>query len=147
MSDHPELSSDEPQQIGPDQAGKHQSIPMDVLILTPDHEIRGLIYVPRSARKERRLSELLNTPDRRFLAVTDAQLTPRQGPATAQHYSFLQVRMESIIMLHPWAQRLWPSQSSANSATSKAAFGTNETAPLKKEQRKLSQFREKLSQS
>ena len=83
---------------------KETSIPMEVVILTPDHEILGLIHVSRNAREDRRISDLLNDPQRRFLAVTDAKLIARVGPGAPRLYSFLQLHIDNIIMIHPSAQ-------------------------------------------
>ncbi len=95
-------SSPEPKGI----QSKAAAIPMSVVILTPDHEVHGIIYVSRSAKEERRISDLLNDPDKRFLAVTDARLIHREGPSTPRLYSFLQLQLSNIIMIHPAAQTL-----------------------------------------
>lgn len=83
---------------------KEAALPVEVVILTPDHEVQGIIYVSRDAKEDRRISDLLNDPDRRFLAVTDARLVARTGPATPRLYSFLQLHIDNIIMIHPSAQ-------------------------------------------
>lgn len=85
-------------------ASKENAIPVEVVILTADHEVHGLIYVSRSTREDRRITDLLNSPNRRFLAVTDAKLTPRQGPGTPRLYRFLQLHIDNIIMIHPSTQ-------------------------------------------
>ena len=85
---------------------KEAALPMEVVILTPDHEIHGIIYVSRSAKTERRISDLLNDPDKRFLAVTDARLVSRTGPSAPRMYSFLQLQINNIVMIHPAAQAL-----------------------------------------
>jgi hypothetical protein len=77
---------------------------MEVVILTPDHEVQGIIYVARAVKEDRRISDLLNDPDKRFLAVTDARLINREGPSTPRLYSFLQLHINNIIMIHPAAQ-------------------------------------------
>lgn len=82
-------------------SSKADAMPVEVEILTLDHEIKGLIYVARDTDDSRRISELLNDTDRRFLAVTDAQLIPRKGPGSAMHYRFLQIQISNIILLHP----------------------------------------------
>ncbi|WP_303673216.1 DUF6812 domain-containing protein [Vampirovibrio chlorellavorus] len=84
--------------------GKEAAIPMEVVILTADHEVQGIIHVSRDAREERRISDLLNDPDRRFLAVTDAKLINRNGPSSPRIYSFMQLHIDNIIMVHPSAQ-------------------------------------------
>jgi len=85
-------------------SSKEAAIPMEVVILTPDHEVQGIIYVSRSAREDRRISDLLNDGNKRFLAVTDARLINRTGPSTPRLYSFLQLHINNIIMIHPAAQ-------------------------------------------
>lgn len=85
---------------------KEAAIPMEVVILTPDHEVLGIIYVSRTAKEDRRISDLLNDPEKRFLAVTDARLINREGPSTPRLYSFLQLQINNIIMIHPAAQIL-----------------------------------------
>ncbi len=80
---------------------KSDAVPVEVEILTKDHEIRGLIYVARDIDESRRISELLNDPERRFLAITDVQMLPRQGSSSPRLYKFLQVHIDNIIMLHP----------------------------------------------
>jgi len=89
---------------GKNHPAKDNAMPLDVIITTAEYEIHGLIYVSRTTRKERRLSELLNDGSRRFLAVTDARIQHRNGPNTPRVYSFLQLQIDSIQMLHPAAQ-------------------------------------------
>lgn len=85
---------------------KENMLPIEVILLTEDHEIRGLVYVSRNTKEERRLTDLLNDNRRRFLAITDAELLHRHSPSAPRHYSFMQVHMDKIIMLHPSTQRL-----------------------------------------
>jgi hypothetical protein len=85
-------------------ASKDAALPIEVVILTPDHEVLGIIHVSRDAREDRRISDLLNDPDRRFLAVTDAKLINRVGSSTPRVYSFLQLHIDNIIMIHPSTQ-------------------------------------------
>jgi hypothetical protein len=85
---------------------KDAAIPIEVVILTPDHEVLGIIYVSRDAREDRRISDLLNEPERRFLAVTDARLLNRVGSSSPRVYSFLQLHINNIIMIHPSTQTL-----------------------------------------
>ncbi len=80
------------------------AMPVEVSIMTPDYEIQGIVYVSRKARADRRISDLLNDPKRRFLAVTDAKLISREGPSSVRHYSFLQLHIDNIQMIHPSIQ-------------------------------------------
>jgi len=88
----------------PENPKKADTMALAVIILTADHEISGTIHVPRTAREDRRLTALLNDGTRRFLAVTDARLVSRQGPATPRLYRFLQLHMDRIVMIHPATQ-------------------------------------------
>lgn len=88
----------------PESSGKKNALPIEVVILTADHEVQGMIYVSRTAKEDRRISELLNNPNKRFLAVTDAKLINRQGPSTPRLYRFLQLHIDNIIMIHPSTQ-------------------------------------------
>ena len=88
----------------PKSHSKENALPIEVVILTAEHEVQGVIYVSKNARKDRRISDLLNSPSRRFLAVTDAKLINRQGPSTPRLYSFLQLHIDNIIMIHPSTQ-------------------------------------------
>lgn len=85
---------------------KTTAMPVKVEILTPDYEIRGIVFVSRAARDDRRLTDLLNDPERRFLAVTDAEIINRTKPGSIRRYSFLQVQIGNILMLHPSSQTL-----------------------------------------
>ncbi|MGE0200809.1 MAG: hypothetical protein AB7P76_07570 [Candidatus Melainabacteria bacterium] len=79
----------------------NNTAPIEVEILTKDYEIQGLVHVSREVRERRRLSELLNDTRRRFIAVTDARLIARNGPATPRYYSFVQLHVDTILMIHP----------------------------------------------
>jgi hypothetical protein len=83
---------------------KETALPLEVVILTMDHEVQGIIYVSREVKEDRRISDLLNDPEKRFLAVTDARLVGRVGVSTPRIYSFLQLHIDNIIMIHPSTQ-------------------------------------------
>jgi len=80
------------------------AMPIDVEILTKDYEVTGVVYVSREVKEKRRITELLNDPERRFLAITDARMTSRKGTSTARTYSFLSIHIDSILMIHPSVQ-------------------------------------------
>lgn len=81
-----------------------EAMPLEVEILTKDHEIKGLVFVSRGIDERRRLTDLLNDAERRFLAIKDVELKARSGPSSPRHYSFLQLQMDEIIMMHPTAE-------------------------------------------
>ncbi len=79
-------------------------IPVSVAIVTLDFEIEGVVYVSRQTEPHRRISDLLNSADRQFLAVKDVRLTHRKQPSSPRFYEFLHVNVEHIVMMHPSAQ-------------------------------------------
>ncbi|MBX2861135.1 MAG: hypothetical protein KTR14_07865 [Vampirovibrio sp.] len=81
--------------------GKNSAVPVQVLIVTHDHEIQGLVHVSRRDKEDRRLTQLLNDPDRRFLAITDAKLLSRHKPSSKRNYDFLQIHIDNILLMHP----------------------------------------------
>jgi hypothetical protein len=96
--------------LSEDSFDKAASIPIEVLILTNDHEIKGIVYVSRHVPEDRRITTLLNEAERRFLAITDAELLERNHPSSPRHYTFLQLHIDKIIMIHPAVQTLIPSR-------------------------------------
>ncbi len=106
---------------------RSKMMPVEVTLLTADHEIRGIVYVSRETRPERRLTEMLNGSDRRFLAIKDVEMTLRTQPSTARMYDFLQIHIDNIMMIHPSAQSV-----------------AKHTAYSKEEALRLDSFREKF---
>ena len=93
---------------------KHvDTIPVDVLILTVDHEIKGTVYVSKYTNTNRELTDLLNDKERRFLAVTDCEITNRKTGGNPRKYNFLEVHIDYIQMVHPATQVLFRENSRA----------------------------------
>ena len=87
---------------------KHvDTIPIEVLILTIDHEIKGTVHVSKYTNTNRELTDLLNDRARRFLAVTDAEILNRKTGGAPKKYNFLEVHIDYILMVHPSAQVLF----------------------------------------
>jgi len=87
---------------------KHiDTVPVEVLILTVDHEIKGTVHVSKYTNTNRELTDLLNDKDRRFLAVTDAEIYNRNSGGPPRKYNFLEVHMDYVLMVHPSAQVLF----------------------------------------
>lgn len=119
------------QQLQGEANSKERFAPVPVIIQTRDAEVQGLVYVERSTREERKLSELLNDPNRRFVAVTDAQVTPRAGVSTPFEYDFLMLHVDNIVMVHPVLPR--------------SARNAEQTASAERSLEKLKAFRQRLS--
>lgn len=86
--------------------------PVEVCIITKDHEIKGTVYVSKYTKSNRELTELLNDGERRFLAVTNAEITPH-GTSISKRYDFLEVHIDSIIIMHPASQTLFKESAKA----------------------------------
>ena len=50
------------------------AVPVEVIILTENSDIKGTVYVSKSVAANRQLTDLLNNSDRRFLAVTNVEI-------------------------------------------------------------------------
>lgn len=87
--------------------------PVEVCIITKDHEIKGTVYVSKFTKSNRELTELLNDKDRRFLAVTNAEIVAQGATAAPKRYDFLEVHIDSIIIMHPASQTLFKESSKA----------------------------------
>ncbi len=87
---------------------KHaDTIPIEVLILTVDHNIKGTVYVSKYTNTNRELTDLLNDKERRFLAVTDAEIMNKNGMGPPRKYNFLEVHIDYVLMVHPSTQVLF----------------------------------------
>lgn len=75
-----------------------------VFILTEDFEIRGYVFMPKTGRKNRILSDILNG-NRRFVAVKDAEVTPRNLSKNKEKEmgknDFIQLNLDAIILIRP----------------------------------------------
>lgn len=86
---------------------KHiDTVPVEVVILTCDHEIKGTVHVSKYVNTNRQLTDLLNDGTRRFLAITDAEILNRKGTSSPRRYNFLEIHMDYILMVHPSTQVL-----------------------------------------
>jgi len=94
---------------------KHvDTTPVEVLILTLDHDIKGTVHVSKYTNTNRELTDLLNDKDRRFLAVTDAEIVNRKLGGPPRKYNFLEVHMDYVLMVHPASQVLFKESSRTN---------------------------------
>lgn len=72
-----------------------------VLVITKDYEIIGKVFMPRTGRKNRLLSDILNG-GKRFVAIKDCTIVHRDFPnRKVEHHDFLQLNLGSIILLRP----------------------------------------------
>jgi len=72
-----------------------------VLVITQDYEIKGYVFMPRTGRRNRVLSDILNGL-KRFVAIKDCEVTHRLIPnRRTEFHHFLQLNLNSIILLRP----------------------------------------------
>ena len=83
------------------------AIPVEVIILTENSDIKGTVYVSKGVAANRQLTELLNDNNRRFLAVTNAEIYAKNSNQPPKRYEFLELHMDSILMVHPISQALF----------------------------------------
>ena len=72
-----------------------------VLVVTQDYEIKGHVFMPRTGRKNRVLSDILNGV-KRFVAIKDCEISHRLIPnRRSEYHKFLQLNLHAIILLRP----------------------------------------------
>ena len=83
------------------------TVPIEVCILTADHDIKGVVHVSKQTNTNRELTDLLNDKERRFLAVTNAEIYPRNSSQAPRKYNFLEIHMDYVLMVHPATQAVF----------------------------------------
>ncbi len=85
---------------------KHvDTIPIEVYIITKDYDVKGTVHVSKYTTNNRELTDLLNDNERRFLAVTNVEIYPKNNSsAVPRKYDFLEIHMDYILMVHPSSQ-------------------------------------------
>ena len=71
----------------------------NVYVITNDFEIKGSVFMPKTGKKNRILSDILNG-DKRFVAIKNAEIKTRKDSANAtEHHDFIQINLDSIILI------------------------------------------------
>lgn len=72
-----------------------------VLVITQDYEIRGYVFMPKTGKKNRVLSDILNGT-KRFVAIKDCEVVHRGSTSRKiEKQDFIQLNLNSIILLRP----------------------------------------------
>ena len=72
-----------------------------ILVITKDYEIRGSVFMPKTGRKNRILSDILNG-NKRFVAIKNCEILHRDFPnRKVETHDFIQLNLNSIILLRP----------------------------------------------
>jgi hypothetical protein len=67
-----------------------------ISIDTPRHRIVGVATLASDGYRSR-LSDLLNAPEREFIALTDASVEVLDGNAEVQHHDFIAVHRQHVV--------------------------------------------------
>jgi len=72
-----------------------------VFVVTEDYEIKGYVFMPKTGKKNRVLSDILNGK-KRFVAIKDAEITNKQHPdRKVEITDFIQINLDSIVLIKP----------------------------------------------
>ncbi len=71
------------------------------LIITEDYEITGWLYSMGPAKNNRFLSNLLNSANKNFIAITNCEVVHKNRQGELEHMDFLQLNMRYIILIKP----------------------------------------------
>lgn len=72
-----------------------------ILVVTDDYEITGEVFMPKTGRKNRVLSDILNGK-KRFVAIKEAEIVHRNNEnRKIETHDFIQINLDSIILLRP----------------------------------------------
>ncbi len=75
-----------------------------VLVITQDYEIKGYVFMPKTGKKNRILSDILNS-GKRFVAIKDCEISYRFLPnRRTEYHNFLQINLSSIVLLRPTSE-------------------------------------------
>ena len=88
-------------------AKNSDTIPVEVIILTAEYDIKGTVHVSKYTDTNRELTDLLNDTERRFLAVTNVEIYPRNSNQPPKRYNFLEIHMDYVLMVHPTSQTVF----------------------------------------
>lgn len=73
-----------------------------VCIETAEYSIKGTVYMPKIGKRTRLLTEILNSENKQFLAITNCEVEYKLMPQReVEHYDFIEVNMSSILIMRP----------------------------------------------
>ena len=72
-----------------------------ILAVTEDYEITGRVFMPKTGKRARFLTDILNG-ERRFVAIKNCKIIHRKlEDRRVEFHEFLQLNVNSIILLRP----------------------------------------------
>lgn len=76
-----------------------------VFIVTTDFEIKGNVFLPKTGKKNRMLSDILNG-SKKFVALKNCEVKNRLQPNEPKElHDFMQVNISTIIILRPLTEK------------------------------------------
>lgn len=76
-----------------------------VYIETTEHVIKGYVFMPKIGKRNRLLTEILNT-NKQFIAVTDCVVESKLFPQKeVERYEFMEVNISTILIMRPLNDR------------------------------------------
>ncbi len=72
-----------------------------VLVITEDYEIKGYVFMPKTGRRNRLLTDILNS-QKRFVAIKNCKLKHRnKKEGVIEAHDFIQLNLNSIVLIRP----------------------------------------------
>jgi hypothetical protein len=71
-----------------------------ITVETDRYRIRGMLHLPRDGYRSR-LTDYLNASERSFLALTEVELCPLDGPGTVERRPFLALSLSHVVLVMP----------------------------------------------
>lgn len=72
-----------------------------ILVVTEDYEITGKVFMPKTGRKSRIISDILNG-GKRFVAIKNCEIRHRKfSNRKIEYHDFIQLNINSIVLLRP----------------------------------------------
>ncbi len=73
------------------------------MVITRGFQLEGEIHTPKLGKEGRRLSNMLNDPNRKFIVVTNVTITNRAtGTKDPKPASMIEVSIDSIEFIRPF---------------------------------------------
>ncbi|WP_373531043.1 hypothetical protein [Vampirovibrio sp.] len=91
---------------------------VQALVVTRFFNLEGRIHFPKLGKEGRRLSNMLNGT-RRFIAMTDVQITHRaDGVKDPKIHPFIEINVEAIEFIQPYGEDASPEDGGGSSDSS-----------------------------
>lgn len=76
-----------------------------IYVVTNDYEISGYVFMPKTVKKNRILSDILNG-SKRFIAIKEAVIIHRKNPEIKELHDFIQINLDKIEIVRPFKESI-----------------------------------------